>query len=192
MIENVLNQRGTQVRTRIAIKIFIAAGIIALAVLLPQIVHAAFGAEGGARWLPMYLPVLLGACLLGWRWGLGIGIFSPLLSFIITSAAGSAMPIAARLPYMMLELGAFALVSGAFSGKIFANAWMAFPAVLLAQVCGRAVFFVFAVIFQNILPLAPMQVWSQILSGLPGLLLQAVLVPVLVIVLRAVLLREKQ
>ena len=102
------------------------------------------------------------------------------------------MPIAARLPYMMLELGAFALVSGAFSGKIFANAWMAFPAVLLAQVCGRAVFFVFAVIFQNILPLAPMQVWSQILSGLPGLLLQAVLVPVLVIVLRAVLLREKQ
>ena len=137
-------------------------------------------------------PVLLGACLLGWRWGLGIGIFSPVISFIITSAAGSAMPIAARLPYMMLELGAFALVSGAFSGKIFANAWMAFPAVLLAQVCGRAVFFVFAVIFQNILPLAPMQVWSQILSGLPGLLLQAVLVPVLVIVLRAVLLREKQ
>ena len=58
MIENVLNQRGTQVRTRIAIKIFIAAGIIALAVLLPQIVHAAFGAEGGGVGVAPLLPIL--------------------------------------------------------------------------------------------------------------------------------------
>lgn len=140
MIESVLAKHSAKVSTKITVKSLISVGIVALAVLLPQLVHLVAGASGGVQWLPMYLPVLLGGCLLGWKWGLGVGVLSPLVSFAITSLAGNAMPAAGRLPYMMAELAAFAAVSGLFSKRIAANGWMAFPAVLLAQVSGRAVF----------------------------------------------------
>lgn len=192
MIESVLQKNNAAAGLKVTVKTLLSAAVIALAVLLPQAVHLAVGAQGGAQWLPMYLPVLLGGCLLGWRWGLGIGVLSPLVSFAVTSLAGSAMPAAARLPYMAAELAVFAAVSGLFSQKIAQNGWMAFPAVLLAQMAGRAVFLALAAIFQGVSSLSAAAVWAQIQTGLLGLLLQAVLVPLLVMGLRAVLLRNRE
>ena len=192
MIESVLAKHSAKVSTKITVKSLISVGVVALAVLLPQLVHLVAGASGGVQWLPMYLPVLLGGCLLGWKWGLGVGVLSPLVSFAITSLAGNAMPAAGRLPYMMAELAAFAAVSGLFSKRIAANGWMAFPAVLLAQVSGRAVFLALAAIFQGVSALSAAAVWSQIQAGLLGMVLQAVLVPFIAMGLRALLLRDKE
>lgn len=190
MIESVLTRKHARPGVKIAVKTLVSAGIIALAVILPQLVHLAAGAQGGAAWLPMYLPVLLGGCLLGWKWGLGVGILSPLVSFAVTSIGGNAMPAASRLPYMIAELAVFAAVSGLFSRKIAENGWMAFPAVLLAQVAGRLFFLLTAAIFQSVSPLSAAAVWSQIRAGLLGMVLQAVVVPFLVMGLR-LLLKEK-
>ena len=192
MIESVLAKHSAKVSTKITVKSLISVGVVALAVLLPQLVHLVAGASGGVQWLPMYLPVLLGGCLLGWKWGLGVGVLSPLVSFAITSLAGNAMPAAGRLPYMMAELAAFAAVSGLFSKRIAANGWMAFLAVLLAQVSGRAVFLALAAVFQGVSALSAAAVWSQIQAGLLGMVLQAMLVPVIVMGLRALLLRDKE
>lgn len=191
MLESILARKGVSVKTRITVKSLVAVGVVALAVLLPQLVHLAAGASGGVRWLPMYLPVLLGGCLLGTWWGLGVGLVSPLASFAITSAMGSAMPAAARLPFMMAELAVFAAVSGLFSKKIAENGWMAFPAVLLAAVSGRAFFLLLAVIFQNVAPFTPAMIWSQIQTGLLGLVLQVVLVPFIAMGLRVLINRDK-
>lgn len=192
MIESVLARHNVKPGVKIAVKTLISAGVIALAVILPQIVHLFAGAQGGVQWLPMYLPVLLGGCLLGWRWGLGVGLLSPLVSFAFTSLAGNAMPAAARLPYMMAELAAFAVVSGLFSEKIARNGWMAFPAVLLAQVSGRLFFLALAAAFQEVSSLSAAVVWSQIQAGLLGLVLQAVVVPFLVMGLRALMNRDRK
>lgn len=191
MIESVLTRMNVNVRLKITVKALLSAAVVALAVLLPQAVHLAAGAAGGARWLPMYLPVLLGGCLLGWRWGLGVGVLSPVVSFALTSALGEAMPAAARLPYMAAELAVFAAVSGLFSKKIAENGWMAFPAVLLAQVSGRAAFLALAAIFQGVAPLTAAAAWAQIQTGLLGLVLQAVLIPFLVMGARALMLRDR-
>ena len=166
MLENILVSKNVSARARITAKTFIAAALIALAVALPQIVHIAAGAAGGMTWLPMYLPVLLGGCLLGAGWGVGAALLAPVVSFLITSAAGNAMPAAERLPYMMAELAVFAAVSGAFSGLIVKNAWAAFPAVLLAQVSGRLTFLTVAAVFQSVSPLSAAAVWTQIQTGL--------------------------
>ena len=192
MIEQVLTRHNVALRVKITVKTLISLGIIALAVILPQIVHLALGAPGGVQWLPMYLPVLLGGCLLGWKWGLGVGILSPVVSFAITSLAGSPMPAAARLPYMIVELAVFAAVSGLFSQRIAQNGWMAFPAVLLAQVSGRLVFLMIAAVFESVSPLSAALVWSQIQTGLLGMVLQAVVVPFLVMGLRLLLIKDKE
>ena len=60
MLENVLKTRNLSLKAKITLKFIVAVSVVAMAVVLPQIVHAAAGSEGGAAWLPMYLPVLLG------------------------------------------------------------------------------------------------------------------------------------
>lgn len=191
MLENVLARRNVSFKIRITVKSLVSAGIVALAVLLPQLVHLAFGQAGGVQWLPMYLPVLLGGCLLGTWWGLGVGVAAPLVSFAITSAIGNAMPAASRLPFMVAELAVFAAVSGLFSKKIAANGWMAFPAVLLAAVSGRTVFLLLVLLFQGVAPFSPALVWAQIQTGFIGLILQAVVVPFVVMGLKVLLDRDR-
>lgn len=185
MIENALRSRQVSFKLGITVKALISAGIVALAVLLPQLAHLALGEQAGMRFLPMYLPVLLGGCLLGWQWGLGIGLLSPLVSYLITAAAGSPMPALARMPFMMAELAVFAVICGVFSDKIAKNGLMAFPAVLLAQLGGRSVFLLSAAAFSGVSPLNAAMVWSQIQTGFAGLLIQAVLAPVIIIGLKA-------
>ena len=185
MIENALRSRQVSFKLGITVKALISAGIVALAVLLPQLAHLALGEQAGMRFLPMYLPVLLGGCLLGWQWGLGIGLLSPLVSYLITAAAGAPMPALARLPFMMAELAVFAVICGVFSDKIAKNGLMAFPAVLLAQLGGRSVFLLSAAVFSGVSPLNAAMVWSQIQTGFAGLLIQAVLAPVIIIGLKA-------
>ena len=191
MIENVLVRKNVSVKVKITVKSLVSVGIIALAVILPQLLHLALGQAGGVQWLPMYLPVLLGGCLLGWAWGLGVGIASPIVSFLITLAFGNPMPALARLPFMVVELAVFAAVSGLFSKKISSNGWMAFPAVLLAQVSGRTVFMLLVLIFQSVTPFTPALIWSQIQTGLLGMVLQAVIVPFVVMGLKLLLDRDK-
>ena len=190
MVESALTKRKISFRLKITVKSLISAGIIALAVILPQFVHLFAGAQGGVRWLPMYLPVLLGGCLLGWSWGLGIGVLSPLTSFFITSAFGNPMPIAARLPFMMIEFAIFAGISGLFSKKIAKNAWIAFPAVLLAQLAGRSAFMILVLLLQSVIPFAPAVIWGQIQAGLSGMLLQSLIVPLTVMGLKRLLVKD--
>ncbi len=191
MIESILVSKNVQTKTKITIKTLISVGLIVLAVGLPQLVHLVAGAQGGMTWLPMYLPVLIGGCLLGTWWGLGIGIASPIISFLITYAAGSPMPALERLPFMVLELAVFAGVTGLFSKKIATNKWLAFPAVMLAQVAGRVTFITAVAIFQSILSFNVSTIWSQIQTGLIGLFLQALIVPFVIVLLSSVLNRKK-
>lgn len=191
MLEQVMTTRSCSLKVKLTVKGLVSFGLIVLVVLLPQLVHLTLGQAGGVRWLPMYLPVLLGGCLLGVRWGMGVGVLSPVVSFALTSLWGDPMPAAARLPFMMAELCVFAAVSGIFSKQIAKNGWMAFPAVLLAQVAGRLFFLLLAAVFQGVSSLSAAAVWSQICTGLLGMVLQAVVVPFLVMGVR-LLLREKK
>lgn len=190
MFENALTMRNLSVRTKITCKTLVSAGLIALAVILPQLVHLALGQHGGVKWLPMYLPVLIGGCLLGAKWGLAVGVLSPLVSFLITTAMGNPMPAAPRLPFMMAELAVFALVSGLFTKKIAANGLWAFPAVILAQICGRAAFLLLVAATQSMTQFTPAMIWGQIKTGFVGLAVQAVLVPVIIIALRKLLIKD--
>lgn len=190
MFENALTMRNVSYGTKITYKALVSAGLVALAVILPQLVHLALGAPGGMQFLPMYLPVLIGGCLLGVKWGFVVGALSPLISFVITSAMGNPMPMAVRLPFMMAELAVFAAVSGAFTKKIAANGLWAFPAVVFAQIGGRAAFLGLITVTQSFTQFTPSMIWGQIQTGFVGLAMQAVLVPVIIIALRKFMIRD--
>lgn len=190
MFETALTYRGVAAGRRITWHTLASAGLVALAVALPQLVHLALGAPGGVQWLPMYLPVLIGGALLGTRWGLAVGVLSPLVSFCLTTALGNPMPAAARLPFMAAELAVFAVVSGLFTKKITANALWALPAVVAAQISGRAVFLGLIALTQRFTDFTVPMIWGQIRTGFAGLAVQVILVPLFVIALRRLLLGE--
>ena len=177
MIENALVRSNASLKVKIMVKALISAGIAALAVILPQLMHLAFGQSAGVMLLPMYLPIVLGGCLLGSGWGAAVGLISPVISFVITSAVSSPMPAAARLPFMMAELCIFAAVSGLFSEKIAEKPLLAFPAVLSAALCGRGFFLLSVTLLARFTPFTSAMIWGQIKAGLPGLLIQALVVP---------------
>lgn len=187
MLDLVLEKRS--VAFRISVKSIVSVMLVVLAVALPQIVHAVGGSHAASVWMPMYAPALLAGCLLGWQWGLGVGIASPLISFGFTTLAlGTGMPRAAGLPYYVLELAAYGLISGLFTKNIRKNAWLAFPAVIAAQVSGRVVYLIYNLIAGR----SFLSLWGNIQTGLTGLYLQAILVPLLVIVLAYALKRDRE
>lgn len=86
----------------------------------------------------------------------------------------------------------FALIAGLFSNKISKHSWVAFPAVLLAQICGRAFFVLLVALFQNVTPFTTAMILTQIKTGLTGFAIQAVLVPLLVMGLEYLLDKDKR
>ena len=192
MIDNILITKNVAAGKSIAVKTAISIGLIALAVLLPQLVHLALGQPGGIKFLPMYLPILIGGCLLGTRWALMVGILSPVVSFLLTSLGGNPMPAAPRLPFMILDLAVFAAVSGRFTKKIVSNGLWAFPAVFCAQAAGRLVFLGAIALTQSFTTFTTGMIWGQIVAGIPGIIIQLVLAPVIMIGLRALLIADRE
>lgn len=184
MIENVLSRKQLSVGKKIGVKTALSALVIIAAVCLPRLVHLVAGAQGGVKYLPMYLPVIIGGALMGAKWGFTVGLIAPFMSFLVTSAFGNPMPMAERLPFMMAELAVFALVSGAFGKLIYKNKWMAFPAVLSAEIAGRASFVLLIAIFGRFTSFTVPMIWGQIKTGFVGLALQAVIAPLLIIGMR--------
>ena len=153
------------------------------AVALPQAFHALgmvtnMGTALGETFLPMHLSIFLVGLFAGVWAGLFAGLLSPVLSFALTTLMGEPMPALAMLPFMVIELGVYGLTVG-----LLANIKM--PTIcklLIAQIMGRAVRAVALVIgvyvFGASVPVAI--IWNSLLAGLPGLILQWVLVPLIV------------
>lgn len=157
-----------------------AALLLAMGVLLPQVFHLLGGAATGGTFLPMHIPVLMGGLLLGPHWGLALGVTCPLLSSLLT-----AMPPAARLPFMLVELAVYGLVAGLLSRRN-CNLWVA---LLGAQIAGRLAYALVLWAGQGLFSLnfpPALTVWTALLTGLPGLVVQWVFVPSLVLLTRRV------
>ena len=152
--------------------------LLALGLVLPQIFHA-FGPQSGQILLPMHIPVLLAGLLLGYFYGAFIGILTPLLSFIITG-----MPPMPILIFMIFELAAYGLVAGLLSKKL--NVYLS---LIIAMVSGRVVYALVLIVAGNILGLDVPKVASVLTSvatALPGIAIQLIFIPVIVLALRRV------
>ena len=161
----------------------VSAAVCALATVVPQLFHLIGGKPLGNVFLPMHLPVILGGFLLNPTAALVCGVLSPLFSFFI-----SGMPAFPRLIFMMFELGAYGFVTSLCSQKFRLPVWITLP---LSWVGGRAVFLITAVFALHVfklevqgMPSAWAAVWTAVTTGLPGIVLQAVAVPILVAALK--------
>lgn len=152
-------------------KIVLSGLFIAIGVLLPQIFHAFGGA--GPIFLPMHIPVFLAGILIGPFSGLLVALVAPTLSHLV-----SGMPLLALLPFMTIELIFYGLISGLLRSKI-----PVFFSLLLAQLGGRILYagalVLLGLILQVNVPF-PRAVLTALSIGIPGIIIQLILVPSLV------------
>ena len=184
LLDTILDQRVERSKMKLIIKVVIAVILIIMAILLPQLIHVFAGNNSGVKWMPIFLPILLAGCLYGIWWGLGIGIATPIISFAISSIWKKPMPPAKSLALITPEAAVFGLVSGLFSRKIEKNKWIAFPAVLLAQLSGIIFYLILSAIFQGVTKVSAKSAWDQVELGMVGNFFQAVLVPFITIGIR--------
>ncbi|MCL2626693.1 MAG: hypothetical protein FWD46_07770 [Cystobacterineae bacterium] len=151
-----------------------ASALAVMGLLLPPLFHS-LGL--GRVFLPMYLPVLVGAFILPLRWAVGVGGLTPLLSALLSGMPPWFPPVAL---WMALEL---ALMAGLahLLGRKLPTAWALAPALLLGRCFYAALVFFSA----RLLDLPPgLLTLASWLSAWPGLVLSMLVVPASVAALR--------
>lgn len=158
----------------------LAALFLALALVLPFLTGQI--PEIGAMLCPMHIPALLCGFFCGWPWGAAVGLMAPVLRSLLFGMPPM-FPVAVS---MSLELSAYGAVSGLLYHKLPEKKISVYASLLAAMIVGRLVWgaarFAFAGLDPSSFGLAAF--WAgAVTSAVPGILLQLVLIPVLVIVL---------
>ncbi|MBP1745325.1 MAG: transporter component [Firmicutes bacterium] len=152
--------------------------LLASGVILPMVFHV-FGMTGPI-FLPMHIPVLIAGFLLSPQLALIVGILTPLLSSIFTG-----MPVMFPIAVIMaFELGVYALAASIAVRKLNLST---VPSLLIAMLSGRFAAGISVALLVQLFGIkmnALIYLKGAVITGIPGILLQLVMVPILVIAIR--------
>ncbi len=166
-------------------KMIFTALFSAIGIVLPQAFHLFGGPTLGATLLPMHLPVFAGAMLLGPVSGIIIAFVSLTTGFML------GMPTMPILAFMYVELIVYAFVSGYLYYSKNINVYVS---LTTAKISGMAIelFVIIAVlrIFHVTLPPVFGTV-AMFSTGIIGIIIQFILVPIIVTRLRGVFTDDK-
>ena len=159
----------------------VAALMLALAYVLPNFTGNI--PQIGSMLLPMHLPVLLCGFLCGGPWGAVVGFAAPLLRSVLIGMP----PMFPTAISMAFELAAYGFVSGLLYQRLSKDLGGIYASLLGAMLSGRVVWGV----VRALLTLAGNSsfTFSAFLAGafttaIPGIVLQLVAIPVIVVALQ--------
>ena len=165
---------------RLTIEVYLALGII-----VPRMFHV-FGTPGiGKVFLPMHFSIFIAGIFLGPFYGTIIGFITPLINSLF------GMPIFPQNIIMAFELASYGLFAGLFmyllksyNNKRISRTIRIYISLILSMILGRMVnaivLLLMARLFNMNVP-APLSVLASSLRGMPGILIQLLLVPGIVI-----------
>lgn len=159
----------------------VAAVFLALTMIMPFLTGQI--PEIGNKLLPMHLPVLLCGFVCGWQYGLIVGFVAPLLRSV-TFGMPPMMPTAAAMAFEMAVYGA---ASGLLYQKLPKSNASVYISLIGAMVAGRLVWGLVSIPLYGIAGKGFS--WQLFVAGgffnaIPGIILQIVLIPVIIIALR--------
>ena len=171
-----LNLKNLSVRNMTISAMFIALGIIlpCFTGQIPQI---------GNMLLPMHIPVFLCGLICGWRYGLAVGFVLPLLRYVMFG-----MPVIYPTGIAMaFELGTYGLVSGMmYKGSKWRCIVSLYRSIIAAMIIGRVVWGIAEIILLGINGnsfTAEMFIAGAFLNAVPGIVLQLVVIPAVMLAL---------
>ena len=161
-------------------KMTYSALFLAIAMVLPFVTGQI--PQIGSMLCPMHIPALLCGFICGWPWGLAVGFIAPLLRSVIFG-----MP--AMFPgavAMAFELAVYGFAAGLLYRLLPKKKWSVYAALIIAMIAGRVVWGIVRLILAGLSGAKftwPMFIAGAITNAIPGIILQIILIPVLVIAL---------
>ncbi|MCI5534536.1 MAG: ECF transporter S component [Firmicutes bacterium] len=157
-----------------------AALCLALALLLPFLTGQI--KEIGNMLCPMHIPVLLCAFLCSWKWAAGVGAAAPLLR----SAIWGMPPMGPIAFAMTFELATYGLIASVIYRRLPKKTWSIYIALIAAMLGGRIVWGIVSMILYG--AMGTPFTWQMFAAGafinaVPGIILQIVIIPVIVLAL---------
>lgn len=137
--------------------------------------------EIGNKLLPMHIPVLICGFVCGWKYGLLVGFITPLLrSFCF------GMPVPIKAIGMAFELATYGAVIGILYHKLPKNKFRIYISLLAAMIAGRLVWGIASIAIHGVTKSTftwQMFMGSSFLNAIPGIIVQLVLIPILILAL---------
>ena len=152
---------------------------LALAMVLPFLTGQI--PQIGSMLCPMHIPALLCGFVCGWPWGLAVGFVSPLLRMALFGMPPVWVAIA-----MAFELAVYGAVAGILYRVLPRNKGNLYVSLLGAMVAGRLAWGLVKIILAGVqkttFPLSAFFA-GAITGAIPGIILQLILIPVVVMLL---------
>ena len=164
------------------LKLVLAAMFLALAYVMPFLTGQI--PEIGSMLCPMHIPVLLCGFVCGWPWGLLVGVIAPLLRSLTLGMP----PLFPTAVCMAFELAAYGAMAGLMHKILPKKKISIYASLLTAMVVGRIVWGIAMYICMNINGGAftfAAFIGGAITNAIPGIILQIVLIPVLVMLIES-------
>ncbi len=167
-------QKKTSLQIR---RLTYAALFLALAMVLPFITGQI--PQIGSALCPMHIPALLCGFTCGWPWGLAVGFIAPLLRSVVFGMP----PMVPGAVAMAFELAVYGGMAGYLRQKLPGKKGV-YAVLLISMIAGRLVWGAVRVILAGLS--GSTFTWALFLAGavtnaIPGIILQLVLIPILVI-----------
>lgn len=159
-------------------KMTYAAMYLAIALVLPFITGQI--PEIGARLCPMHIPALLCGFLCGWPWGMAVGFIAPLLR-------GALFGMPALFPTavaMAFELAVYGGMAGWLYRILPKKTAVTYAVLIAAMIAGRLVWGLAHLIIAGLIHsqfTAALFLAGAVTNAVPGIALQLILIPILVI-----------
>ncbi len=159
----------------------VSAMLLALGLVLPFFTGQI--PQVGAMLLPMHIPTLLCGLICGWKYGAAVGLVMPLLRSVLFGAP----PMYPKAIAMAFELAAYGGVAGFLYGRSKWRCLIAlYRSLLTAMVAGRLVWGAAKVCLLGLGESG--FTWEMFLAGallnaIPGIVLQLILIPAIMVAL---------
>lgn len=161
-------------------KMILSAFFLALGLVMPFITGQI--PEIGSMLLPMHIPVLICGFVCGWKYGGLVGVIVPLMRSVIWG-----MPPIMTAISMAFELATYGMVTGFLYKRLPKNKVLLYAELVVAMILGRVVWGAVSIVIYGIQGNTfSWQIFmgGALLNAIPGIILQIVLVPVLVMALQ--------
>ncbi len=158
------------IRTR---SLTFAALLIAAGIAASYIFHVT--GIGGQIALPLHYPPLLAGLMLGWRWGFAVGSVIPILSALLTGMP----PLIPSALLMVPELAVYGTTAGLIR-KTFGLYGALITSLILGRLTWGGAVWLLAPLLGLKIPIVG-AITSALIIGLPGIIGQFIIVPMLVL-----------
>ena len=174
-----MNQKMTSLQIR---RLTYAALYLAIAMVLPFITGQI--PEIGSALCPMHIPALLCGFMCGWPWGMTVGFIAPLLRSVVFGMP-ALFPGAVAMAF---ELAVYGGLAGFLRRRLPRKKGFTWAVLILSMIAGRIVWGAVRVVLAGLS--GSSFTWALFLAGaftnaVPGIILQLVLIPVLVIAMES-------